>query len=658
MMSSTMFTNWINELKEEVSGRQAYRYADRIAQFHRIQASPGYREAAETVLKLLKRDGVHAELVSYPAKNGNRFLAHRSFQEWRCDHAELWIEGENRERIARFEEEEISIVQRSVATPLDGVEAEVIVIEHAEDPESYKGVDLKGKIALVRGNQFIIHDLAIEKHGAIGLIFENLNEYPPIRTRLDMPDAIQYTSFWWHGDEKKAFGFAVSPRVGEELRARCKNEVVRVSAKVEAKLYDGSFENIEFFIPGKREEEILLVSHLCHPYPGGQDNASGPGTLMETMRSLQRLIQKGRLPQPELGIRFLMMPEMTGTFAYFDQHPERKRSTIAALNLDMVASQSKSGGPLNIEAPPMATPTFVDRFAYHLFELISVDTSNLSKTSKYSTTHFLRTRFSGGSDHYIISDPSIGIPCPMMIQWPDKNYHTTEDSVDNLDPNMMKHVAVTTALYAYGLANGTEHDWMMHLNHDVGTRFTDLQKAVSWIFSQEDLIDEWEDSLHFYIDYEQKSLQTYKEYAQIRGFSQLEEKLAEATEQLEQQVEAVKSWALSKSKIVAVTSTKQEAQKDQLSASWRDKVLKRTFDGPFTLNFELERLPLEERLNWYEYQKEAKPSPGYDVFIQYWLDGQRTCQEVLELVRKETGTYHPNYAEKFIELCVRLGLIR
>jgi aminopeptidase YwaD len=111
-------------------------------------------------------------------------------------------------------------VQRSVATPPDGVEAEVIVVENAEDPQSYKGVDLTGKIALVRGNQFIIHDLAVEQHGAIGLIFDNLNEYPPIRTRLDMPDAIQYTSFWWHGNEKKAFGFAVSPRIGEELRSR------------------------------------------------------------------------------------------------------------------------------------------------------------------------------------------------------------------------------------------------------------------------------------------------------------------------------------------------------------------------------------------------------------------------------------------------------
>jgi aminopeptidase YwaD len=68
-----MFKDWITELKQEISGKQAYRYAARIAQYHRIQASPGYREAAKTVMELLKRDGVDAELVSYPARMATVF---------------------------------------------------------------------------------------------------------------------------------------------------------------------------------------------------------------------------------------------------------------------------------------------------------------------------------------------------------------------------------------------------------------------------------------------------------------------------------------------------------------------------------------------------------------------------------------------------------
>ncbi|MDE5413441.1 DUF4910 domain-containing protein [Alkalihalobacterium chitinilyticum] len=649
-----MFSNWRKVLQEELSGRQAFRYADRIAQFHRIQASTGYREAAEAVVKILKRDGVDAELISYSAEAGSRFLAHRTFQEWHCNHAELWIEGEERKRIARFEEEEISVVQRSVATPPEGIEAELVVVEEAEDPKSYEGLNLNGKIALVRGNQFLIHDLAVVKHGAIGLIFDNLNEYAPIRTRLDMPDAIQYTSFWWQGDEQKAFGFAVSPRVGEELRAKSKQGTVRLTAKVDAKLYDGHYENIEFFIPGKQQEEVLLVSHLCHPYPGGQDNASGPGTLMETMRALQQLISERKLPQPDLGIRFLMMPEMTGTYAYFAQHPERKDTTIAALNLDMVgADQTKGGGPLCIEQPPMATPTFVDRFAYNLFQQVSQNTSNLTGTFSYSTTHFLRTRFSGGSDHYIIADPTIGIPCPMLIQWPDKHYHTTEDSTNNLDPNMMKMVALTTALYAYGLANGSEQNWSLLLNNDTATRYTDLQQALTTILNNQQLNKGWCGAFKFYCDYEKRALESYRQYADIRKFDSIPKLVDQAQMLLDDQIKVLQQHA----QATEALGTKIETKAASLPSEFTEKVYKRTYEGPFDLTFELERLPLEERLQWYEYKKQAKPPAGYEVFLQYWIDGTRSVQEVLALVHMESGSYDLEYAQNYLQLCERLGLI-
>lgn len=655
-MILTVFLEWNKILENEISGKQAYRYAARIAQYHRIQASTGYREAVHAVLQLLKRDDVQAERISYPAVYGKRHLASRTFQEWHCDHAELWLEGEQRSRLARFEEEEISLVQRSISTPAEGVEAELVIIENAEDPNSYQDLDLQGKIALVRGNQFVIYDLAVEKHGAIGLIFDNLNEYPPIRTRLDMPDAIQYTSFWWHGQEKKAFGFAVSPRVGESLRQRCKHSTVRVSATVKAKLYDGNYENIEYFIPGRKAQEVLLVSHLCHPYPGGQDNATGPGTLMETMRALTRLIQTGILPQPELGIRFLMMPEMTGTYAYFAQHPERRALTIAALNLDMVgADQSKSGGPLTIESPPMSTPSFVDRFVYQLFESISINTGNFSSTTRYSTIHYLKSRFSGGSDHYIIADPTIGIPCPMLIQWPDRNYHTTEDTVEHLDPNMMKMVALTTSLYAYGLANGTEEDWLKQLTHDVGTRYTDIQKSINWLFNQENIKHNWEEAVTFYSHYEKQALDSYKKYAEVRGFPKLEDKLTEAYQLLEQQLAALKLWSKAKARSEDISSF---STTKQLDPAWKDRILKRVYDGPISLTFELEQLSLEERLSWYSFERSSTVMPGYDVFLQYWIDGKRTFAEVLDCVRLETGAYHPDYAIRYITLCEQLGLIK
>ncbi|MFJ5717373.1 DUF4910 domain-containing protein [Neobacillus sp. NPDC093127] len=645
-----MFNNWKKVIEEELSGRQAFRYADRIAQYHRIQASPGYRQAAYEVIQLLKRDGVNAELVSYPARFGERFLSHFSFQEWKCEGAELWIEAPFRKRIARFNEEEISVIQRSISTPEDGIEAELVVIENAEEESSYEGLNLKGKMALVRGNVSIIHALAVEKYKCAGLIFDNLTEYKPIRTRMDLPDTRQYTSFWWNDEEEvKSFGFVVSPRIGEELRSLAKKQPVQLKAFVKADLEDGQFENIEYLIPGKNEKEILLVSHLCHPYPGGQDNASGPGTLMEVMRTLTRLIKVGKLPKPELGIRFLMMPEMTGTCAYFHQHPERIPLTVAALNLDMVgADQTKGGGPLCIEQPPMALPTFVDSFAYKLVEEIANNTSNFTGTTEYSTVHYVKTRFSGGSDHYIISDPAIGIPCPMVIQWPDKHYHTTDDSTKNLDENMMKLVGTVTALYGYGLANGEESDWLSYTMHHLGTVGTHLSHAKEWLLKRNLPEEQFRNAFSLYIKYEEGSLSQLDSYANLRNFKSLQEAIGQMKGLILKQAEIVSKIANNEFQPILANQ--------DVSQDWMNAIYRRNYKAPIRLADEIKQLSLQERYHWLKEMEQNVPL-GYADFLFYWMDGQRTVKELLYLTKYETGYFFPEYAKELLQLCLTLNII-
>lgn len=644
--------NWKKIIQEELSGRQAFRYADRIAQFHRIQASLGYRQAAKEAVSLLKRDEVDAELVSYPARYGERFLSHFSFQEWKCDSAELWIENPVRKRIARFEEEEISVIQRSISTPEEGLEAELVVIENAEEEGSYQGLDLEGKIALVRGNQFIIHMLAVEKYKCAGLIFDNLTEFHPIRTRMDMPDARQYTSYWWTSDEEeKSFGFVVSPRIGEELRSLAKKQPVKLKAFVKAELAEGQFENIEYLIPGKKDKEILLVSHLCHPYPGGQDNASGPGTLMEVMRTLTRLIKEGTLPQPELGIRFLMMPEMTGTAAYFHQHPERIPLTIAALNLDMVgADQTKGGGPLCIEQPPLSMPTFVDRFAYKLLEEIVNNTGNFTGTTEYSTVHYINTRFSGGSDHYIISDPTIGIPCPMLIQWPDKHYHTTADSTKNLDENMMKLVGTVTALYSYGLANGDESDWLSYTYHHLGKVGTHLSQAKEWLIKGNRSKGQFQHAFSLYIKYEEESLFQLDSYAGIRNFRSLQEVLGNMKQMISKQADIL--WKIAEKEL----AEKQIELEDDPNQEWMNAIFSRNYQAPVKMGDEIKGLSLQERYHLLT-EVAAKIPQGYEDFLFYWMDGKRTVKEILNLTKYETGQYFPEYAKELLQACLTLNII-
>ncbi|QOR66975.1 DUF4910 domain-containing protein [Cytobacillus suaedae] len=646
-----MFNTLRNVIEEEISGKQAYRYAERIAQYHRIQASPGYREAANQVIQLLKRDGVEAELISYPARFNDRNISHKTFQEWQCRSAELWVESPQRKRIARFNEEEISLIQRSISTPPEGIQAELIIIDNADKEESYQGLDVEGKIALVRGNPAIIHTLAVERYKALGLIFDNLNEYPPFRTRMDFPDARQYTSYWYHSEATtKSFGFVVSPRISHELRELAEKGTVTLFAKVDAKLYDGHFENIEYVIPGQMEKEVLIVSHLCHPYPGGQDNASGPGTLMEVMRTLTTLIKNGALPKPEFGIRFLMMPEMNGTAAYFSQHPDRIKKTVAALNLDMVgADQSKGGGPLCVEQPPMALPTFVDRFMFKLVKEQSNNTSTFTGTSQYSTIHSVKTRFSGGSDHYIISDPTIGIPCPMLIQWPDKHYHTTTDTTGNLDESMLRLVGVVASVYCYGLANGEEEEWVSYLLHHLSQVPVYLAEAKDWVVKQNFTSDELLNALKMYEDYELKAWDQLKNYSVSRGFTKCEELSSWGIRSISQAILYNRDII---EKEVQFNNRTVEKVSKELSLN---KVYKRIFIGPLRVGDELEESTIEEKVEWYKL--ESRIPLGYSDFIFYWMDGKRDLEEILNITKYETGQYHPDYTIELVKRCVSLKLI-
>ena len=68
-----MFRDVIQVLQQEISGEAARGYVAEIARYHRIQASPGYRHAAEYVRDELVKAGVQAAVLSFPANNLTRF---------------------------------------------------------------------------------------------------------------------------------------------------------------------------------------------------------------------------------------------------------------------------------------------------------------------------------------------------------------------------------------------------------------------------------------------------------------------------------------------------------------------------------------------------------------------------------------------------------
>src|SRR4029079_3234462 len=154
------------------------------------------------------------------------------------------------------------------------------LIDGGDQPEHYAGLDVRGKLLLTRLMPMAVHHLAIERFGAAGLLFARMRSVPEVCPPGDLQDDIQYASWWWWGGETRAFGFALSPRVGAELRrtiprrARSGGGRVQVRAVVRSHFADGTIEAVTAQIRGETDEQVLIVSHLCHPAPMANDNAS------------------------------------------------------------------------------------------------------------------------------------------------------------------------------------------------------------------------------------------------------------------------------------------------------------------------------------------------------------------------------------------------
>ena len=443
-------------IQQTFSGAAAKEDVAAIIGHHRIQASPGYRAAAHYVLEELRKAGLEAAIESYPANYKTAFWQNSSFEEWEAHSATLHLIEPEARKLADYREMKLALIQRS--TPFSG-EAEVVLLADGTKASDYEGLDVAGKIVLTKADVERVRQLAVEQFGAMGIIFDGMSSAPPVREPLDLLDARQYSSFWWTGQEKQCFGFVLTPRQGLWLRDLLQSgQKVKVHAEVKARFYEGEMEVVTAVIPGHHaDESVIIVSHLCHPQPSANDNATGVAANLEAARTLQKLINNGDLPTPRRSIRFLWMPEMTGSYAYLSRQEAEISQMIAGLNLDMVgADQSQTGSVMLLERPPDAAASFVPDLLEKLREELSHEAKSHTGLSSFPLYRHATTPFSGGSDHYIFSDPTVGVPMAMIIQWPDKFYHTSADTLEKVDPVSLARSGSLAAAFAYFVAQAGE----------------------------------------------------------------------------------------------------------------------------------------------------------------------------------------------------------
>jgi aminopeptidase-like protein len=435
----------IDTIFEDLSGIKAREHVLHLIHYNRVQASPGFREAADYIFNQLQHFGFeNARLLQFPANGKINQWDWESPIAWRALDAELWLIEPHKEVLCDFKEIPMSLITHSQSTM---TVADLVDVGSGLEEWQYHQDNIKDSIILATGSARDIYPMMI-KHGVQGLI-----RYPSGERAYNYPDVIIADAFWPVDEDRDAvpFGFSISKRKAERLRSfLTEGKKVRLMANVNADLYDGDLDIVEAFIPCDDEngEEILMVAHLCNPKPSANDNASGSALLLEIARVLRKLKIAGKLPKNKRAIRFLWLPEYSGAIAWLHANYHRLDKIVACINLNSVGeSPERIGTPLRVSTPPYSTASFLEDLVGSVADMVSKNGKYCSMEGSQRDFDVELETFSGISDHTIFIDKYFDIPS-VMLGHEDPFMGTNLDTIENVDSTELLRVGLVATATA------------------------------------------------------------------------------------------------------------------------------------------------------------------------------------------------------------------
>ncbi|MDW7761630.1 MAG: DUF4910 domain-containing protein [Acidobacteriota bacterium] len=658
----------LRALNNEISGERTLDAIRHMAHFHRLQPGRDYLQAAEWVAEQAKKSGLSdVRIERYPADGDISYSMTRSSPAWDVRFAELWITRPKEEKLTSFHDIPVSLAIMSRSCDVEG---ELIFVGAGTSRSDYENRSVKGNVVLATGPMGSVTSLAVDGYGALGVVVINQ------RFAHDEPDAVSTTRI---RDETPAFGFGLSRRRGEELRDRLlRGEKIFVRAVVETEIGPGHYENVVAVIPGTElaGEEILLTAHLCHYKPGANDNASGSACLLEIGRALVRLIEDGKIKRPKRTLRFLWVPEFSGSIAFAVKHPDIIERTVAGINLDMVGQYlNDNNSTFFLHLTPHSRPHYINDLLINLVEFVTANNmESLGTESRFPVLSLTGSRdafrsrvmgYTGGSDQHIFNDGLIAVPMPFFNAWPDRYYHASGDQPEICDPTQLKRSGVLAAAAVVFLMDDCPHK-ARRLAGEISavsrSRIAlELKRGLAWInrAGKEDLHDAYKEALNF-IDQAYKretaSLLTLKDYSRREGnpagyIDQLAETLSREKAGTR---ERLKDHYLFTCQIIAVTPQDMSPSEDEIRAAGIIPRRNREWIGPAGTGFLREKtgapdsafnLPLfrENRLIPYE--------------ILNFIDGKNSLIDIRNAVSAEFQPIPLKWVEDYIDLLVRAELV-
>ena len=460
----------IAALSQELSGETAKSNLEYIARHHRMRGSRGFRSAADHIVQQLRDYGItDARVEQFPADGKIFYGTQKSRPPWDAEFAELWeLRQSNGDwtrhaRLASWNAMPVTLAQDSESGEAT---TELVDVGNGTAESDYTGKDVRGKLVLAASQPSGVARHAVERLGAVGIVSYAQNQ------RTAWWGENENLVRWGHLDTfapKPTFAFMISPKQASSFQARlARGEKIRLHAIVRAGKHSGFYDVATATIPGAdpnlRNEEIAFSCHLDHQRPGANDNASGSVAILEVARTLNKLINEGKIARPARTIRFIWPPEIEGTITLLNARPEMASRIKAVIHMDMVGGGPETKAIFHVTRGPASLPSFVNDVAEHFGQFLNDQSAQFAKGEGVpypmfapeggkEPLHAEMAEFSMGSDHQVYADSSFAIPAIYLNDWPDRYIHTNLDTPANVDPTKLKRSAFIGAASAYFLAN-------------------------------------------------------------------------------------------------------------------------------------------------------------------------------------------------------------
>jgi aminopeptidase YwaD len=647
----------LRALADELSGNAMKDHVNRLAQLHRVPASPGFHDAVEYIREQADRYGLRDVRVERFPANGTYFGTLRGNRGWRVEGGSLLEVSPTPRRIISYDDVRVAVADNSETAD---VTAEIVDAGAGTTARDYDGKDVRGKLVLSDGAPAVVHRLAVEERGASGLVSYNSNQ----RTAWwrDDPDLVR----WGHLDangRRNTFAIMISLREARALQQRLsRGERIVLQAIVRANNDDDlQYETMTATIPGSVPDagDIVFSCHLDHQKPGANDNASGCSAILEIARALRVLIDAGRIARPKLTVRFVWPSEMIGTIALLTRDGGLAARIKAVVHLDMVGGDfAVTKSVLHVTRTPWsiagATDDVAETFARYVIDgaydaAAGGDPSRNVRAGDGSKDPFVAdiTEYEGGSDHWVYQDGSFRVPAVYLRDWPDIYIHTNKDSPDHVDVTKIKRSAFIAAASGYFLAEGELRGLDTLASITVAGAHARLADDVRRIRARTS--DEWTprdagNQFRVALDREQRRIRSIASFASSGR--------AGLVRQLDAMARSLESvW----------TSLSIE--------SWRQaSTERRPADPRVPVRLEGLKGPIVPGAPWLD-QKLGAPSGGATIAavprgvdvaweITNFADGTRTVSDIRDAVSAEFGPVALEAVAQYLELLERAGVVR